>query len=90
MSKRFDFNCKDCGLDLRVNRELHYMIKSEIWLTVAHSSDFLCIGCLEKRLKRRLKPDDFTNHPVNRVSFNKAFKKSARLLNRLDKNLVSI
>jgi hypothetical protein len=28
---------------------------------------FLCIGCLETRLGRRLGPDDFTEAPVNRA-----------------------
>lgn len=82
MSAKFTY-CIDCGVDLRRIRELHYMIKSEIWLTVAKSSDFLCIGCLEKRLGRFLEKDDFTNKPVNRQSFDRAFNKSARLINRL-------
>jgi hypothetical protein len=34
-------------------------------IRLAHD-DFLCIGCLEKRLGRKLTPDDFTNAPINR------------------------
>jgi hypothetical protein len=83
-------SCTDCGVDVRRIREIHYKIKSEIWLTVAKSSDILCIKCLEKRLRRELTPYDFTNDPVNRKSFSKAFKKSAALLNRLDKNLYAM
>jgi hypothetical protein len=38
----------------------------------------LCIGCLEKRIGRRLKPKDFTDHPFNQLPG------TPRLLNRRD------
>ena len=74
--------CRDCGKDLREIFEYHYVIKNEVWFTFAKSHERLCIFCAEKRLKRRLTPDDFTNESINRKS---QFKKSARLLNRLSR-----
>ena len=76
--------CNDCDEDLRGIKEFLYMIKSEIWLTIAKSSENLCIACLEKRLKRELTPDDFTSESINRPN---EHKKSARLLNRLSKTI---
>jgi len=29
--------------------------------------DFLCIGCLEARIGRQLRPDDFTDAPIDDV-----------------------
>ena len=80
MKVRPEFCCADCGNNLHHLNEYWYKVKSEIWLTVAKSSDLLCIGCLEKRLNRRLQPIDFSNDPMNHK---KLRNKSARLLNRL-------
>lgn len=74
--------CSDCGNDVKGLGEYHYKIKTEIWLKVANSSETLCIGCLEKRLKRALTFNDFTNESINRKN---SFRRSARLLNILDK-----
>lgn len=81
MARNFLF-CDDCENDVKGLGEFHYKVKSEIWLKVAKSSEVLCIGCLEKRLQRRLNINDFTNESINRRNFG---KKSARLLNRLSK-----
>lgn len=80
MKVRPEFECADCHINLLYIQEFWYKIKPEIWLTVAKSSDLLCIGCLEIRLKRRLQPCDFSNHEMNHK---KLRNKSARLLNRL-------
>lgn len=80
MSYTPGFDCADCHCNVKQLREYHYKIKSEIWLKVAKSNEFLCIGCLEKRLGRRITKEDFTNESVNQRGFG---KKSARLLNRL-------
>lgn len=80
MKVKSQFNCSDCEVNTSAIRESGYMLKSEIWLSIAGSSDILCIGCLEKRLNRRLQPADFTNHPINKKNLR---NKSARLLNRL-------
>ena len=82
MTFRPGFNCAECEVNVKGIFEYHYKLKSEIWLKVANSCDLLCIGCLEKRLQRRLTPTDFTNESVNSRNFG---KKSARLLNRLNK-----
>jgi hypothetical protein len=55
-----------------------YMVKDKVWKAAGMSGGMggfretdgdkgcLCIGCLEKRIGRRLVPKDFTNHPFNR------------------------
>jgi hypothetical protein len=49
-----------------------YMVKDEIWRQAwghisrsAPGRQILCIGCLEKRIGRRLTPRDFTDASVN-------------------------
>ena len=68
--------CIDCGVDTFAIDE-YYMVTDEIWKKAApqdmqspkdtHSSDyFLCIGCLEARLERKLVPEDFPmDLPIN-------------------------
>lgn len=85
MSFREGFSCSDCNSNVRQISELHYMIHSSIWLTVANSSELLCIGCLEKRLGRYLVPKDFNDRPVNHIRYG---HKSARLLNRLEGTMI--
>jgi hypothetical protein len=54
------------------------MVHDDVWVAagmkprnpeddVDHSG-FLCIGCLEKRLRRKLTPQDFTSDPINNPS----------------------
>ena len=49
--------CVDCAGDF----DERYMVKCEIWAAsgLARDGGVLCIGCLERRLGRRLTPDDF-------------------------------
>jgi len=44
-----------------------YMVKDEVWRATGLDGmgGCLCIGCLEKRIGRRLKPGDFPDHPFN-------------------------
>jgi hypothetical protein len=53
-----------------------YMVRDAVWLAAGMppsqvrpygetDGDFLCIGCLEKRLSRRLTRRDFTKAPIN-------------------------
>jgi hypothetical protein len=46
-----------------------YMVRAAVWKMagVEEMGGCLCIGCLEKRIGRRLKPKDFNNHPFNRL-----------------------
>jgi hypothetical protein len=54
------------------------MVHDDVWVAAGMKprnpeddvgqSGFLCIGCLEKRLRRKLTPQDFTSDPVNNPS----------------------
>jgi hypothetical protein len=48
----------------------------------AGQSDFLCIGCLEKRLRRKLTPQDFTSDRVNHPSPYDTQRLSSRMRSR--------
>lgn len=68
--------CTDCGVDTtpctgkrgcrHAGRWEHYMVKDAIWTAANMKDGFLCIGCLESRIGRRLKTKDFTAAPINR------------------------
>ncbi len=83
------FCCEDCGHDTRAMGEL-YMVESNLWglasaawpergLAQAH---MLCIGCLERRIDRKLCRFDFTKAPLN---WEQGRKRSLRLRNRLQR-----
>ncbi|MDO8571929.1 MAG: hypothetical protein Q7R79_04590 [bacterium] len=77
---RRKFLCVDCGIDTGKIHE-HYFIKTELWLTVMPTIEgMLCIGCLEKRLGRRLSKKDFTDARINDPYYG---AKSQRLISRL-------
>jgi hypothetical protein len=67
--------CNDCGIDTtpctrkrgcrHKGRWEHYMVRNEVWKAAKMQEGFLCIGCLELRLGRSLKPNDFTGAPIN-------------------------
>jgi hypothetical protein len=44
-----------------------YMVTDEVWRATGLDgmAGCLCIGCLERRIGRRLKPRDFTDHEFN-------------------------
>jgi len=70
--------CLDCGVDTGKIGE-HYFIKTEIWLSAVNSiKGMLCIGCLENRLGRVLKAEDFTT-----CYLNKGGTRSQRLIDRM-------
>lgn len=63
------WHCLDCGVSCAedgVNE--YYMVQAAVWRE-AHPKrrGMLCIGCLETRLGRRLKPEDFTSAPINSI-----------------------
>ena len=72
-----DFRCIDCRVDTSENLE-YYMVHDHIWRQ-ARGSGMLCIGCLENRLGRSLRPRDFTDCLLN----SDAFRQSPRLRDRL-------
>jgi hypothetical protein len=74
------FICLDCQIDTSKIGE-HYFIKTDLWLSVVSSKKgMLCIGCLERRLGRKLTKNDFTKCYINNPKFSGMSK---RLLNRL-------
>ena len=66
--------CGDCGMDttpcnadgdLIEGASEWYMVHDHVWRAGMENGgtvDFLCIGCLEQRVGRRLKPSDFWPH----------------------------
>lgn len=59
--------CSLCRVDTLAIGEF-YMVEDEVWHAAVSADSFisfLCIGCLELRLGRRLRPDDFTDVPIN-------------------------
>jgi hypothetical protein len=55
-----------------------YMVHNSLWRRARGGKGFLCIGCLERRLKRPLRKRDFTKAPINRHRFDE----TPRLYNR--------
>jgi hypothetical protein len=73
------FDCIDCGGDFD---EYDYAVKDVVWAAggLAPGGGILCIGCLERRLGRQLKHDDFVSS-LNEISH----AQSLRLRDRLSK-----
>jgi hypothetical protein len=63
--------CADCTIDttpIEADRPWeYYMVRDEQWkvATGKKPADFLCVGCLETRLARRLTSADFSGAPIN-------------------------
>lgn len=62
------------------------MVKDSVWISArlplydgGPKHTFICIGCLEQRLGRRLTAHDFTDYPINVPSD----LMTARLIDRL-------
>ena len=70
--------CEVCG---RSCRDEYHILKHKIWKKVCHSDRMLCIGCVEKRLGRKLVPADFDL--VDTLASATTFPPSERLRNRL-------
>jgi hypothetical protein len=80
-----DTTCHDCKRETnhhKTDNAEFYMVLDTIWEDAVKSEnvDFLCIGCLEKRIDRKLTPADFTGAPLNNWS---GFRRSRRLRSRL-------
>src|SRR6266508_3636744 len=70
--------CKDCGVDTtpctgkrgcrHAGRWENYMVRDRLWKASGMKGGFLCVGCLEARLGRRLTPRDFTKAIINNLS----------------------
>lgn len=71
--------CMDCGVDTGKIREM-YMVRRTLWRAVVPDGrGFLCVGCLEERIGRRLDAYDFDALALNLGSRGK----SERLRDRL-------
>jgi len=80
MTNYSDTRCWDCGREtshLKTDFGEWYMVWDSVWrLADGNSVDFLCIGCLEARLGRKLVPLDFNDAPLNRM---RGYGRSLRL-----------
>lgn len=88
-----DVPCHDCGMD---TTNEYYIVDELLWNKAIggheHYLDdpctcrirFLCIGCLECRIGRRLFASDFPSPILVACNYQLLGKKSARLLNRMN------
>lgn len=70
--------CSDCDIDIGKYgvKEYAYKIHDYLWISIG-DPQFLCIECLEKRLKRGIGPYDFDWYwPINDPNC----KRSSRLI----------
>jgi hypothetical protein len=72
----FNPHCVDCDTNTNAIDE-YYMVHDVVW--PLDGNGMLCIGCLEARIGRRLKPADFTGAAINHDDY----ERSARLASRL-------
>jgi hypothetical protein len=68
--RRPDTRCRDCRAHTLSTKHgvpsEYYMVDDRVWLDAGmEHHGFLCIGCLETRLGRRLHCADFTDAPIN-------------------------
>ena len=59
--------CIDCGMATapEVGSWEYYMVLDSVWQAAGMGRGFLCIGCLEHRLDRRLEREDFPDLLAN-------------------------
>jgi hypothetical protein len=77
-----NMSCEDCGTSTFGE---YYMVHDEVWADTGMAPDggLLCVGCLERRLGRRLTPDDFTSCPLNKDNRTIRHYASERLYDRI-------
>jgi hypothetical protein len=63
---RAHWRCRDCSACTYALNE-YYMVTDHVWFEQARMPyrGMLCIGCLERRIGRRLRPRDFSDYPIN-------------------------
>lgn len=76
--------CYDCGHDTQMMHE-YYMLHNDVWWLATRGTPYLsefmlCIGCVEKRLGRKLHKLDFSMAPINHKN---EIKRSLLLKSRL-------
>jgi len=63
--------CADCGVELLPDTPpgsrdwQHYMVHNQVWADAGRDDGWLCIPCLETRLRRPLTGADFLDLPIN-------------------------
>jgi hypothetical protein len=73
--------CAGCGANVDRLQEACYMTTSETWAAAGDPKGMWCIGCLEERLGRQLRRDDFNwNIPF---TADPSYPRSERLQSRL-------
>jgi hypothetical protein len=74
--------CQDCGVNT-LGDETYWLFGS-VWIE-AKGDSFLCVGCIEKRLGRELRPNDFDciSKDAVAVNYDPWFPRSERLKARM-------
>jgi|SRR6516162_9561785 hypothetical protein len=75
------FDCNDCGIS---TFNEYYLVLENIWDNYGCGDGMLCIGCLEKRIGRKLRTTDFVQCHMNTIGYGGG--KSHRLVDRLTSN----
>ncbi|MGK3107950.1 hypothetical protein [Streptomyces sp. WAC05858] len=76
------WGCADCDTDTR--DEYFHVLEHVSSAAGMGPIGMLCIGCLERRLRRRLRACDFSGAPINDPAYPRPPRpKSRRLLDRL-------
>ncbi len=82
LNPTMDFGCMLCRFDTSTE---YYMVHHYLWRIAIEglptTGRFLCIGCIEKQLGRKLIAADFMKVPCN--DHREWYKNSDRILNRL-------
>ena len=78
-----NFKCIDCGIDTSDLNE-YYGLNGDVWAEAGYEIDVMaCVGCVEIRLQRDLKPEDFMNCYINdrrnRTNPNRSMRLSSRM-----------
>jgi hypothetical protein len=71
--------CHDCGADCAELGE-NYMVRDAVW-PIGATAGVLCVGCIERRIGRRLVRDDFDPHWLSAIDADREL--SDRLRDRL-------
>lgn len=77
------YPCYDCLYKTMADE--YYMVLDELWEAAIGNTriKFLCVGCIEKRLGRKLVSADFTDAPVNDLGHPAFNVRSRRLIERM-------
>ena len=79
----FNLHCGDCDVDTSTGAACeYYFVRDKLWRKHHGGKLVLCVGCFEKRLRRRLRHGDFNwEAPANHARI----PRSDRLRDRMTK-----